>query len=253
VQPGEAVAVTATFVHLVAPVTVVGAIAPPGLSPGGVQGIAFDDDPDPVVIDGWGGTAWRISATDAGALVTYSVGAANTRSLARDGARFFTVSNTSLTSFDLGGGATVLGTLGQFNFLSLALDPQSSALWMANDCTDPGCTIAGGGELWRVDASNGSATFAMDFSSANLGQATALAIGPGGTFFLAASSSTGSAHIWAIDPTTGASASALAPSLPDLDLIMGMAFDPAMHALYFIDEQRSAEPRTWALVRADLR
>ncbi|MHB8873550.1 MAG: NHL repeat-containing protein [Myxococcaceae bacterium] len=234
-------------------VVVIGQMNPVGLSPAGVMGITFDGSPNPLVIDGFGRSVWRVSAQTAGVVDTFPLNAAeaNTRSLAYDGFRYFTNRDGNLSSVALASGAVShIGSSGWFNFSSLALHPGTGELWMVNDCANAPCTSGQGAQLWRVNKTTGAATFVRDFSSLGIGQATALAISASGTFYVATLSVPGFARIWALDPAMGTATFVLDAGLAKLELLLGLAFDSTQQ-LYAIDERRGGQQRTWALLRLD--
>src|SRR2546428_11362852 len=52
---------------------VIGQINPPGLTEGGVAGITFDRETNPLVIDGFGRTMCRLNLQDASVISTFSL------------------------------------------------------------------------------------------------------------------------------------------------------------------------------------
>jgi hypothetical protein len=241
-----------TFAHAAGAV-LVGPISPPGLSPNGASGITFDNLPNPLVLDGFGRVIWRLDESNATVVATFPLagGEASARSLAYDQTTHlvFTARDTALATVDPASGAiALLGTMGFFNFESLAVHPVTGELWMANDCNGPACTVLGGAQLWKVNKSTGSASFVRDFSSSGIGQATALAISSAGTFYVATVSGAGFAYLWQVDPVTGNVTFVMEAGLGVLSFINGMVFNPVTQRLYGIEEQRLAQPRAWNLV-----
>jgi len=231
--------------------TVIGQINPPELTPGGATGITFDGRRNPLVIDGFGQTIWRLALKDVSTISTFSLSTleVSTRSLefdVRTGKYFITrrpgTNADYLSTADPKSGVvTDIGVMGTFNFLDLAIDPLTGNLWLVNDCADLRCTSAGGGSLWTVDKSTGMATPIQTFGT-SLGQLTAFAISSEGRFFVASPSS-----IYEIDPNTGRSSLITDTGLAPLNLFTDMAFDPSTNRLYAIEERRGVAPPAWYL------
>ena len=233
---------------------VIGQINPLDLTMFGVTGITFDQGRNPLVIDGLGTALWRLDINDASVISTRLLAQqALTRSLAFDLAtsQYFTSNRRSgdtdtLSTVDpTTGTVREIGVIGtNFDFLNLAIDPVTHDLWLVNDCVNIGCTMAGGGSLWRVDKLTGAAT-PVDIFGTSLGQLTALAISPQEQFFVASSSS-----IYEIDPSTGQSTFITDTGLPSssfFNFFNSLAFDPSTDNLYGIEERRGVEPRAWYL------
>lgn len=229
---------------------VIGQINPPGLTAGGITGITFDGAANPLVIDGFGRTIWRLNLHDASVISTFPLTTeeVNTRSLDFDvtTGRYFTsrrfAAGDYLSTVDPHSRiVTDLGVMGSFNFLDMAINPRTGDLWLVNDCANIACTLAGGGSLWTVDKLTGTATPVQTFGT-SLGQLTALAISPEGRFFVASSSS-----IYEIDPITGQSTLVTNTGLAPLSLFTDMAFDPSTNRLYGIEQRRGSTPNAWYL------
>jgi hypothetical protein len=234
----------------------IGQINPPGLTAGGITGITFDRGADPLVIDGFGTTVWRLNIQDASVISTFPLTTPEvvTRGLefAATG-QYFTSTRPNASDYlatvnPTVGSVSNIGVMGSFNFLDLASDPITGDLWMVNDCRNIACTSIQGGSLWKVDTSTGAAAPVLTFS-ASLGQLTAFAISPGGQFFVASAPATVSSSpiIYEINPITGKSILITDTGLAPLSFVTDMAFDPSTNLLYAIQELSDSRGRTWNL------
>jgi hypothetical protein len=204
----------------------------------GVQGIAFDGSPNPLVLDRWSWAINRASLTDASTLETHQtspVPSTYNNQLVYDSASgdFFTVSsNQQLTR--ISGSTYSISNVGSgigqfFNFVSMAEDP-SGNLWLTNDND--------GGELWRVDKTTGVGSLQTVIAPVLNGQVTALLIDDAGRFIVYTHVPNVPGRFDLIDPSTGAR-TFLSSGVTSDTYLAAMDYDPTSHQYYGIVGQNT--------------
>jgi hypothetical protein len=213
----------------------------------GYGGIAFDGDPNPLVLEN-GGHLKRVSVTNAAVLESVPLAGAPTfwRSLEYRPStnNFFTTRRTStdvLYSRTVTGTPASVGSTGwNFNFLGLAYDP-SGALWLASD-SNPAVPFPIVPGLFTVNPSTGATALACNISGVG-GQVNSLGIDEAGQFFVTTSSS-----IYQLNPVTGAATFVTSTGLASgSDFFGDIAFNPNTDKWYGVEERRSGSPRQWYL------
>jgi hypothetical protein len=248
-----------TLVH--GGVVVIGVIQLPSSGPNavpGTDGIAFDGDANPLVLENTSWVLERIDKTNAAVLssqVSNPVSSLNDNLVfdPTSGAYFTRGSATSrgdlLVRIDpITHDHTTIGAFGtpQINFGGLAVDP-SGAMWLGIDSSTE--------QLWKVDKNTAAATFWKTITFPGGLQLHSMAITTDGRFLMAAkafSFNDGGEGIYQINPATGA-ASFLTSTNPDptrSQLLLGLTQDPLTSRYYGVREDFdfSTHAQTYYLV-----
>jgi hypothetical protein len=218
-------------------------------NPGGrtpfISGIAFDDQANPWVSDGWSWGMQRLDETSGAVLEIYAPtpAATSNNSLAWSPAsgEFYTNYTSALYRINRQSNTrTVVGySMQSFNFSDLAFSP-SGSLWQATDHN--------GGELWSVNTATSAETLVCGITGLGINQQVhALAIDQQGQFFVATSAyryngNVADNRIYGVDPQTG-TASLVAQWDDDVGAyIQHMSIDPTTGRWYGIRQARGLSP-----------
>jgi hypothetical protein len=199
----------------------------------GVEGIAFDGSPNPLVIDRWSWAINRASLTDASTLQSHQtspVPSTYNDQLVHDSASgdFFTISSNQQlvringTTYGISNVGSGIGKF--FNFVSMAEDPAGN-LWLANDIN--------GGQLWRVNKTTGVGNLQTVVAPVVNGQVTALLIGDAGRFIVYTHVPNVPGWFDLIDPNTGAR-TFLSSGVSSDTYLSAMDYDPVSRQYYGI-------------------
>jgi DNA-binding beta-propeller fold protein YncE len=210
-----------------------------------ISGIAFDNQPNPWVIDSSSWQMQRLDESNGATLQAYTPSPATMHNdslawLASNNS-FYTANQNYLYRIDINNNTrTVIGPMQYFNFMELAFDP-AGKLWLATDMY--------GGQLWSIDTATSALTLEHAITGLEVNQQVhALAIDNAGRF-LVASSFEGDNRIYGLDPQTGAT-SLLTQWTDDSEaFINNMAVDPATGEWFGVRELRSEYPFGYYFVR----
>jgi len=233
---------TATY-RATAGVIVIGDLHPypqPNVSPG-VEGITFDYDRNPLVLDQWAWTLQRIDKTTAAVLssVTSNPVTSFNEQLVFDPTTlaYFTRGYDDATGDILiridpvAYNHATVGPLGTplINFGGLAIDPAGN-LWLGIDSSTE--------QLWTVDKGSGAAAFSRNITFPGGFQLHSMTIGSDGTFYAAAKAlafNDGGEGIYRIDPNTGVATFVTSTNPPASNYaLVSMTQDPATLQYYGI-------------------
>jgi len=229
----------------------------PNATPG-TDGIAFDGDPNPLVLENTSWALVRVDKTDAAVLssqVSNPVASFDDNLVFDSSTGTYFTRGTMTTRGDtlvridpVTHDHTTVGNLGapQINFGGLAIDPLSN-LWLGIDASTE--------QLWKVDKNTGVATFQRNITFPGGLQLHSMTITADGRFLMAAkafSFNDGGEGIYQINPATGAATflTSTNPNPSRLQQLLGLAQDPISGRYYGVrlDWDFSAQPQTYSLV-----
>jgi hypothetical protein len=218
----------------------------PNVTPG-ITGIAFDTDPNPLILDRWAWTLARINRLSGATLssqVSNPVSGYNTQLLfdPATGYYYTTTENTKLVRIDRAAGThATVGNIGAFfNYLALGIDPAGD-LWLAGDRNNEG-------ELWKVNKTTGVGTLQHTIDVGNpFRQITSFVIDSSGKFYVSARAPAPGQfeNIYQVDPATGIGTFATSTGQNPFRALIAMTQDPLTHYFYAISEHRDVNPYTY--------